>query len=97
MALIKSYGKKNIQIEIVILGAGTAIPLVFNESSPYADRIRKMVKMPNVRITACGGSMKKYKKRTGKKLTLITGVNPVPVGIARIVELSEKGYTYLHP
>ena len=97
MALIRHFGKKNTQVEIVILGAGTAIPMVFQETSTYADRLKKMAAMPNIRISACNGSMKKFKKRTKKKLTLIKGLHPVPVGVGRIVELEEEGYSYLHP
>ncbi len=97
MALIRHFGKKNTQVEIVILGAGTAIPMVFSETSTYADRLKKMAAMPNIRISACNGSMKKFKKRTKKKLTLIKGLHPVPVGVGRIVELEEQGYSYLHP
>jgi intracellular sulfur oxidation DsrE/DsrF family protein len=41
--------------------------------------------------------MKKVAKKTGKMPVLLEGVNEVPGGVIRILELQQQGYAYIRP
>ena len=36
-------------------------------------------------------------EKSGKKVTLLEGVQIVPAGVLRIMELQEQGYAYVRP
>ena len=53
--------------------------------------------MPNVAFTACGNTMRNMKKKTGKDVVLMSKIKVVPAGVTRIMDLQEKGWSYLKP
>lgn len=91
--LLKVYGPENITIEIVAHGPGLSI---LAPSGTQAARIPALAKS-GVTFSACAVTMNKIKHRTGKTAKLIKGVSIVPAGVARIIELQEKGYSYVKP
>ncbi len=48
-------------------------------------------------FSACGNTMKKIAKKSGKMPVLIDGVKVVPGGVIRIMELQAMGYAYVRP
>ena len=42
-------------------------------------------------------TMKKMAEESGKEVHLVDGVQVVPAGVLRIMELQEQGYTYIRP
>lgn len=48
-------------------------------------------------FSACGNTMAKVAKKSGKMPVLLEGVQQVPAGVARIMELQEQGYAYVRP
>ncbi len=91
--LQKHYGVDNIQIEIVAYGPGLGIMTAGNEQ---AGRVKSLA-MQNIRFSACGNTMKKMEKKSGKKPVLTEGVQVVAAGAARIMELQQQGYAYIRP
>jgi intracellular sulfur oxidation DsrE/DsrF family protein len=41
--------------------------------------------------------MAKMEKKSGKKPVLLEGVEVVPAGVLRIMELQQQGYAYIRP
>lgn len=91
--LQKHYGMDNVDIEIVAYGPGLGI---MTKKSKEAGRV-KSLSMQNMTFSACGNTMAKVEKKTGKKPVLTEGVGKVPSGVVRILELQEEGYAYLRP
>ena len=91
--LIKHYGMNDIDIEIVAYGPGLGL---LTQESKFAERVQSMT-MQNVTMSACGNTMKKVAKKTGKDPELLNGVTVVTAGVARIMELQEEGYAYVRP
>jgi len=89
----KHYGIDNIDIEIVAYGPGLGL---LTKKSPEAKRVESMA-MSDIKFSACGATMAKIEKKTGKKPVLSEGVEVVPGGIVRIIELQEQGYSYVRP
>ena len=91
--LQQAYGMDNVDVEIVAYGPGLSL---LTRNGPQAARVESLA-MQNIRFSACGNTMRKATEKSGKEPQLIDGVKVVPAGVARIVELQEKGYAYIRP
>ncbi|MCB1874740.1 MAG: DsrE family protein [Chromatiales bacterium] len=91
--LQKALGPDNVDIEIVAYGPGLNI---MTNRSPESSRIPSMA-MQNIVFSACGNTMRNQAQRMGREPQLVEGVRVVPAGVVRIMELQEKGYTYIRP
>ncbi len=91
--LQKSLGQDNVKIEIVAYGPGLTI---MTPKSPASKRVPSLA-MQDITFSACNNTMTKMEKKSGKKVTLVDGVEIVPSGVLRIIELQEQGYVYIRP
>ncbi|MCP4295669.1 MAG: hypothetical protein GY786_08695 [Proteobacteria bacterium] len=91
--LLKHYGINDIDIEIVAYGPGLGL---LTKKSKFGERVQSMA-MQNISFSACGNTIKKVTKKTGKKPALLKGVRLVTAGVARIMDLQEQGYAYVRP
>ncbi len=91
--LQKDYGMDNVKIEIVAYGPGLSL---LTDKSNQAKRVESLASQ-NIRFSACANTMKGIKKKTGSEPKLISGVEVVPAGVGRIMELQEQGYAYIRP
>lgn len=89
----KHYGIDNIAIEVVAYGPGLGL---LTKKSEQADRVESLA-MQDITFSACGNTMKKVAKKSGKQPVLLEGVQEVTAGVARIMELQEQGYAYVRP
>ena len=53
--------------------------------------------MQNITFSACGNTMKKVEKKSGKQPVLVEGVRVVSAGVARLMEAQQEGYAYIRP
>ncbi|TDY01716.1 DsrE family protein [Thiohalophilus thiocyanatoxydans] len=91
--LQKAYGMDNVDVQIVAYGPGLGL---LSKNGDNADRVESMA-MQNINFNACSNTMAKIESKKGKKPALAKGVEVVPGGVARIVELQEQGYAYIRP
>jgi intracellular sulfur oxidation DsrE/DsrF family protein len=91
--LQRKFGEHGVTIEVVAYGPGLSI---LTNKSAVAQRVEHLSK-DNIRFSACHNSMEAFKRKTGKLPVLLHGVKVVPSGVARIVSLEEKGYSYVRP
>ncbi len=91
--LLKHYGPDNVKIEIVAYGPGLSL---LTKKSKNSLRVQSLA-MSDIRFSACRNTMKKIMRKKGKMPKLTQGVKIVPAGVARIMELQEKGYAYVRP
>jgi len=89
----KAYGVDNIAVEIVAYGPGLSM---LTKKSKYSDRV-KSLSVQGITFSACGNTIKKITKKKGKAPKLTDGVVVVSAGVVRIIELQEKGYSYIRP
>lgn len=89
----KHYGPGEVEVEIVAYGPGLSL---LTKKSKQADRVASLAKS-DITFSACGNTMKKIAKKKGKEPKLIDGVKVVPAGVVRLMELQEKGYSYIRP
>lgn len=91
--LQKALGQDNIIIEIVAYGPGLSM---LTPKSPASKRVPSLA-MQDITFSACGNTKAKMEKKSGKKVHLVEGVQIVPAGVLRIMELQEQGYAYVRP
>ncbi len=92
--LQKKYGPGNVQVEFVAYGPGISMIL---PTGKQARRVRNLAMHDEFTFSACNNTLSKIKKRSGKTPRLIDGVGVVPMGVVRVVELQEQGYSYIRP
>jgi intracellular sulfur oxidation DsrE/DsrF family protein len=91
--LQKLYGMDNIVIEIVAYGPGLGL---LTRKSGQASRVESLA-LQDIHFSACGNTMKKVARKSGKMPVLLEGVDQVTAGVARIMELQQQGYAYIRP
>ncbi len=91
--LQKYYGIDNIIIEVVAYGPGLGL---LTKKSGQASRVESLA-LQYIHFSACGNTMKKVAKKSGKMPVLLEGVDQVTAGVARIMELQQQGYAYIRP
>lgn len=84
----------DIEIEIVAYGPGLKL---LTPASPVSKRVPDLALYENITFSACGNTMKKFAKKSGKDVKLVEGVKVVPAGVLRIMELQEQGWSYVRP
>lgn len=94
----KYYASKGEDVAIEIVAYGPGLHMLRADSSPVKTRIASFQKgMPNVAFSACGNTIRAMTRKSGKKVTLLNDIKVVPAGVTRIMELQEKGWSYLKP
>lgn len=91
--LQKHYGMDHVQVEIVAYGPGLSLLVGGGKQSQRVESLA----MQDIVFSACGNTMARIEKNDGKPVVLSKGVQIVPAGVARIVELQEQGYSYIRP
>ncbi len=91
--LQKYYGMDNVIVEIVAYGPGLGM---LTSKSSQADRVTSLA-LQDIHFSACGNTMKKVAKKSGKMPELLEGVDQVTAGVVRIMELQQQGYAYIRP
>jgi len=97
MEQYKSQGE-TVQIEIVTYGPG--LHMLRADTSPVQDRIKQTIDASfpsSVKFMACNNTKQGMEKREGKAVSLVSQAELVPSGAVRLIELQEKGWTYLRP
>jgi len=92
---IKKHWGDDIDVVIVAYGPGLSM-LIPSKKNKEANRVASLAQQ-GISFDACHNTMNAIKKKTGKMPMLVKGVKVVPAGLARIIELEEKGYSYVRP
>jgi len=92
--LRKAWGEDNVEMEIVVYGPG--IGMLLQQSEVY-DRVLEYAQLDGITFSACENTINKYNSTHDEEAVLIDGVEVVPSGAARIIELQEQHYGYLRP
>ena len=91
--LQKHYGMDKVHIEVVAYGPGLGI---LTADSPHAEKVKSLIDH-DIKFSACEGTLKFMESQNGKRPELVKGVGTVTDGVVRVVELQEKGYSYVYP
>jgi intracellular sulfur oxidation DsrE/DsrF family protein len=91
----KDLGEK-VAIEVVTFGPG--LHMLRDDTSPVKARIETLaLSTPEISFKACGNTQQNMQKAESKNISLIPQAQVVSSGVVRVMELQEKGWTYVRP
>ena len=87
---------EKVAIEIVTFGPG--LHMLRDDTSPVKARIKSIKEStPSISFKACGNTQENMHKVENKEITIIPEATVVKSGVVRVMELQEKGWTYVRP
>ena len=90
-----AIGQK-VEIEVVAFGPG--LHMLRDDTSPVKARIKSMSEaMPNLTFAACGNTRENMTRAEAKDIPIISQAKVVKAGVVRLMELQERGWSYLRP
>jgi hypothetical protein len=94
----KYYDSKGETVVLEIVTYGPGITMLRSDTSPVKDQIEAIrTSIPGITLSMCNNAKELAEKREGKTIIPLPGVQIVPAGIVRVVELQEQGYSYVRP
>jgi hypothetical protein len=87
---------EKVKIEVVTFGPG--LHMLRDDTSPVKARIEQMaLNTPEVSFKACGNTQEKMQEAEHKDIPIISQAEVVKSGVVRVMELQERGWTYVKP
>ena len=84
------YGNK---LKLEIISNSTGVGLV-NAKNTYKLKVKGLLQQ-GVKFSVCNNTLTKIRKH--KNVPIVEGVDIVPFGILKVIELQSKGYLYINP
>jgi uncharacterized protein len=98
--VIEYYNDKHEDVDVEVVAYGPGLHMLRDDTSPVKDRIKQLkdVSYPSqIVFSACNNTKQGMEKREGHPIPIISQAGIVPAGVVRIMELEEKGYSYVRP
>jgi len=98
--VIDFYRAKGETVELDIVTYGPGLNMLRDDKSPVKDRIKHMkdYAFPSaVQFSACNNTKENMEKKEGHAISVVSEAVVVPSGVVRLMELQEKGWSYLRP
>lgn len=98
--VMEYYRSRNEDIEVEIVTYGPGLHMLRDDTSPVKDRIRRMAESSfpaKIKFDACNITKQGMEKREGHAITIIPQAAIVPSGVVQLMELQEKGWSYIRP
>lgn len=98
--IMESYKSKGETVEIELVTYGPGLHMLRDDTSPVKDRLKQIkdASFPSkITFAACGKTKEGMEKREGKAITIVSEAEIVPSGAVTLIELQEKGWSYLKP
>lgn len=94
------YARYGDDVDVRIVAIGGGLTLFRADKSNYASSLRRLkTRFPRVQYLACGNTMKgtQDQERLSGPIPLLPDVQVVETGVAALMELQEKGFSYVRP
>jgi hypothetical protein len=94
--LPKYYQERNEAFAIEVVAYNAGVHMLRADTSPVKDLLRVLRSVnANIRFVVCDATKLGMERQEGRPVTLIDGVEIVPSGPGRIIELQEAGWSYI--
>ena len=98
--VIEYYRAKGVDISVDIVTYGPGLHMLRADTSPVGDRIKTLrdATFPSkIQFSACNNTKEGMEKKEGHPIKLLSEAVIVPSGVVRLMELQEKGWSYVRP
>lgn len=92
------YSEIGQKVEIEVVAFGPGLHMLRDDTSPVKARIKSMSEtMPQLAFSACGNTRENMTRTETKEIPLVSQAKVVKAGVVRLMELQERGWSYLRP
>lgn len=92
------YSEIGQKVEIEVVAFGPGLHMLRDDTSPVKARIKSMSEtMPQLAFSACGNTRENMTRTEAKEIPLVPQAKVVKAGVVRLMELQERGWSYLRP
>jgi intracellular sulfur oxidation DsrE/DsrF family protein len=92
------YSALGQQVEIEVVAFGPGLHMLRDDTSPVKARIKSMSEtIPQLAFSACGNTRENMTRAEAKDIPVISEAKVVKAGVVRLMELQERGWSYLRP
>ena len=98
--VIEYYRGKNEDVEVDIVTYGPGLHMLRADTSPVQDRIKQLKAMAfpaKIQFSACNNTKQGMEKTEGHAISILPDATIVPSGVVRLMELQERGWSYVRP
>ena len=98
--VLEYYRGKNEDVEIDIVTYGPGLHMLRSDTSPVQDRLKRLKELAfpgKIQFSACNNTKQGMEKAEGHAISVLSDATLVPSGVVRLIELQEKGWSYLRP
>ena len=96
--VLEHYRSKGETVTIEIVTYGPGLHMLRADTSPVKQRVAEMsLASPEITFAACANTQVNMSRQEGKEVVLVGEARVVPSGVVRLIELQEKGYSYIRP
>src|ERR1700760_831416 len=98
--IIDYYRAKNEEVDIDLVTYGPGLNMLRTDTSPVKDRVKSLkdYAFPSkIQFSACGNTKEGMEKKEGHPVSLVPESVIVPAGVVHLMELQEKGWSYIRP
>jgi uncharacterized protein len=98
--VIEYYRAKGEDVNVDVVAYGPGLHMLRADTSPVQDRIKtlKDLAFPSkIQFSACNNTKEGMEKKEGHPVNVLSEAVIVPSGVVRLMELQEKGWSYVRP
>jgi uncharacterized protein len=99
-AVIEYYRTKNEEVDIDVVAYGPGLHMLRADTSPVQDRIKRLKDMAfpgKIVFSACNNTKQGMEKAEGHAISILPDASVVPSGVVHLMELQERGWSYVRP
>jgi len=97
--IFEYYRTKGELVEVNIVTYGPGLHML-RDTSPVQDRIKQLKNLAfpgKIQFSACNNTKQAMEKREGQSIAILPDARLVPSGVITLMELQEKGWSYVRP
>src|SRR6266568_2120964 len=98
--VIEYYRAKGEDVDVDVVTYGPGLHMLRVDTSPVLDRIKSLKDSAfpsKIQFSACNNTKEGMEKKEGHPITVLSEAVIVPSGVIRLIELQEKGWSYVRP
>jgi uncharacterized protein len=98
--VIEYYRAKGEDVSVDVVTYGPGLHMLRADTSPVQDRIKNLRDFAfpgKIQFSACNNTKENMEKKEGHPIIVLSEAVVVPSGVVRLMELQEKGWSYVRP
>jgi intracellular sulfur oxidation DsrE/DsrF family protein len=98
--VIDHYRAKRQDVHVDLVTYGPGLHMLRDDTSPVKDRIKQLKDLAfpsTVQFSACNNTKENMERQEGRPVSIVSDATLVSSGVVHLMELQEKGWSYVRP